>query len=113
MTKLLLLTLTTLLAFSTPRTHAEDLYDYRTPREAQDWCTISIRTKPANGPALPLVLLIGDSITVRYASEVGAALKDKAYVSLLGTTKASRALRCIPPSSNPCPNPPSAPACKR
>ena len=53
---------------------AEDLYNYRTPREAQDWCTISIRTKPANGAALPLVLLIGDSITVRYASEVGAAL---------------------------------------
>lgn len=67
---------------------AEDLYNYRTPREAQDWCTISIRTKPANGPALPLVLLIGDSITVRYASEVGVALKDKAYVSLLGTSKA-------------------------
>jgi hypothetical protein len=67
---------------------AEDLYNYRTPREAQDWCTISLRTKPANGPALPLVLLIGDSITVRCAAEVGTALKDKAYVSLLGTSKA-------------------------
>lgn len=87
MTKLLL-TLATLIAFATPRIHAEDLYDYRTPRESQDWCTISIRTKPADGPDLPLVLLIGDSITVRYASEVGAALKDKAYVSLLGTSKA-------------------------
>lgn len=87
MTKLLL-TLATLIAFATPRIQAEDLYDYRTPRESQDWCTISIRTKPANGPDLPLVLLIGDSITVRYASEVGAALKDKAYVSLLGTSKA-------------------------
>ncbi|PHX93862.1 MAG: hypothetical protein CK546_07955 [Pedosphaera sp.] len=71
-----------------PHAWSHDLYDYRTPREAQDWCTISLRTKPANGPALPLVLLIGDSITVRYASEVGAALKDKAYVSLLGTSKA-------------------------
>jgi len=68
--------------------HGEDLYDYKTPREAQDWCTITLRTKPANGADLPLVLLIGDSITVRYSSEVGAALKDKAYVSLLGTSKA-------------------------
>ena len=74
------------LAISQP--FAEELYDYRTPRETQDWCAITIRTKPANGPALPLVLLIGDSVTVRYAAEVGAALKDRAYVSLLGTSKA-------------------------
>ncbi len=77
-----------LICFALGTVHAEDLYDYRTPREAQDWCTITLRTKPPNGPALPLVLLIGDSITVRYASEVGAALKDKAYVSVLGTSKA-------------------------
>ena len=88
MTKIFLLALTTLVALATPLASAEDLYDYRTPREAQDWCTITLRTKPANGPALPLVLLIGDSITVRYASEVTAALKDKAYVSVLGTSKA-------------------------
>lgn len=67
---------------------AQELYDYKTPRESQDWCTISIKTKPSDGPDLPLVLLIGDSITVRYSSEVGAALKNKAYVSLLGTSKA-------------------------
>jgi lysophospholipase L1-like esterase len=38
---------------------------------------------------LPLVLLIGDSITVRYAAEVGTELKGNAYVSLLGTSKAA------------------------
>ncbi|MEZ5431695.1 MAG: SGNH/GDSL hydrolase family protein [Verrucomicrobiales bacterium] len=67
---------------------AQEPYDYKTPRESHDWCTITIKTKPANGPDLPLVLLIGDSITVRYAAEVGAALQDKAYVSILGTSKA-------------------------
>ncbi|GDY18874.1 hypothetical protein LBMAG56_02190 [Verrucomicrobiota bacterium] len=67
---------------------AEDRYDYPLPREAHDWCTITIKTRPPNGPVLPLVLLIGDSITVRYAAEVGAALKDRAYVSVLGTSKA-------------------------
>ena len=68
---------------------AEDLYDYKKPRESQNWTTISLKTKPANGPDLPLVLLIGDSITVRYSAEVGTALKDKAYVSLLGSSKAA------------------------
>jgi len=67
---------------------AEDLYDYKIPRESQDWCIITLRTKPANGADVPLVLLIGDSITVRYSTEVGTALRDKAYVSLLGTSKA-------------------------
>lgn len=70
------------------RAWAEDLYDYKKPRESQNWTNISLKTKPANGPDLPLVLLIGDSIAVRYSSEVGSALKDKAYVSLLGTSKA-------------------------
>ena len=70
------------------RSLADGLYDYKTPRESQDWCTISLRTKPPNGPDLPLVLLIGDSIKVRYSAEVSGALKDKAYVSLLGTSKA-------------------------
>jgi len=71
-------------------THAwsQDLYDYKKLRESQNWTTISLKTKPSDGPALPLVLLIGDSITVRYASEVGSELKGKAYVSLFGTSKA-------------------------
>ena len=68
---------------------AQDLYDYKKPRESQNWTTISLKTKPANGPDLPLVLLMGDSITVRYSSEVSTALKDRAYVSLLGTSKAA------------------------
>ena len=81
----------TLLLSVLAMTHAwsQDLYDYRKPRESQNWTTISLKTKPANGPDLPLVLLMGDSITVRYSSEVGTALKDRAYVSLLGTSKAA------------------------
>lgn len=67
---------------------AEELYAYRMRREAVDWCTITIRTRPANSPERPLVLLIGDSITVRYAAEVNTALREKAYVSVLGTSKA-------------------------
>jgi len=68
---------------------AEDPYNYKKPRESQNWTTISLKTKTADGPDLPLVLLIGDSITVRYAAEVGTALKDKAYVSVLGSSKAA------------------------
>jgi hypothetical protein len=80
----------TILLTCTAITHswAQDLYDYKKPRESQNWTTISLKTKPSDGPALPLVLLIGDSITVRYAAEVGTELKGKAYVSLLGTSKA-------------------------
>ncbi|QDU24976.1 hypothetical protein ETAA8_00370 [Anatilimnocola aggregata] len=81
----------TLLFTATAMTHAwaEDPYNYKKPRESQNWTTISLKTKTANGPDLPLVLLIGDSITVRYAAEVGTALKDKAYVSVLGSSKAA------------------------
>jgi len=80
----------TMLLTCTAITHSwsQDLYDYKKPRESQNWTTISLKTKPSDGPALPLVLLIGDSITVRYAAEVGTELKGKAYVSLLGTSKA-------------------------
>jgi hypothetical protein len=67
---------------------SQELYDYKKPRESQNWTTISLKTKPSDGPVLPLVLLIGDSITVRYAAEVGTELKGKAYVSLLGSSKA-------------------------
>lgn len=67
---------------------AQEQYDYPHRREAVDWCTITLKTRPGNGPELPLVLLIGDSITVRYNSEVSSHLKDVAYVSLLGTSKA-------------------------
>lgn len=81
----------TILLTCTAITHlwAQDLYDYKKPRESQNWTTISLKTKPSDGPALPLVLLIGDSITVRYAAEVGSELKGKAYVSLLGSSKAA------------------------
>lgn len=80
----------TILLTCTAITHlwAQDLYDYKKPRESQNWTTISLKTKPSDGPVLPLVLLIGDSITVRYAAEVGTELKGKAYVSLLGSSKA-------------------------
>lgn len=87
--KVLPLATTGMLAVMTPvSTWAQDLYDYKKPRESQNWTTISLKTKAANGPALPLVLLIGDSIAVRYSADVATALKDKAYVSLLGTSKA-------------------------
>ena len=69
----------------------EGLYNYKKIREASTWSTISINTKGANDPAaanLPLVLLIGDSITARYTTEVRAALKGKAYVSMLATSLA-------------------------
>ncbi|MFN0078504.1 MAG: SGNH/GDSL hydrolase family protein [Prosthecobacter sp.] len=81
----------TILLTCTAITHSwsQDLYDYKKPRESQNWTTISLKTKPANGPDLPLVLLIGDSITVRYAAEVGTELKGKAYDSLLGSSKAA------------------------
>mgnify|MGYP006269920077 FL=1 len=85
------ITFTTMMLLTcTAITHSwsQDLYDYKKPRESQNWTTISLKTKPSDGPALPLVLLIGDSITVRYAAEVGTELKGKAYVSLLGTSKA-------------------------
>ncbi|MCX7422685.1 MAG: SGNH/GDSL hydrolase family protein [Planctomycetia bacterium] len=86
---LLRLTITALLiGIASDATRSQELYDYPLKREAIDWCTITLKTKPVNGPDLPLVLLIGDSITVRYASEVGTALKDAAYVSVLGTSKA-------------------------
>ena len=54
---------------------SQDLYDYKKPRESQNWTTISLKTKPSEGQALPLVLLIVDSIAVRYAAEVGSELK--------------------------------------
>ncbi len=85
------ITFTTMMLLTcTAITHSwsQDLYDYKKPRDPQHWTTISLKTKPSDGPALPLVLLIGDSITVRYAAEVGTELKGKAYVSLLGTSKA-------------------------
>jgi len=70
------------------QTHAGELYDYKIPRESSDWCNIMLSTKPANGRELPLVLLVGDSITSRYSGEVRAALSDKAYTSMLATSKA-------------------------
>ena len=63
---------------------AQELYSYPLPREAVDWCTITLTTKRANGPDLPLALLVGDSITVRYAAEVSAALKDTGAVIAWG-----------------------------
>jgi len=69
--------------------NAEDLYDYKKPRATVESTTINLVTKQANGADLPLVLLIGDPITTgRYSAGVSAALKEHAYVSLLGTAKA-------------------------
>ena len=68
----------------------EGLYHYKKIREGATWSTLSINTKGSEPEAanLPLVLLIGDSITARYTTEVRTALKGKAYVSMLATSLA-------------------------
>lgn len=53
---------------------------------AQEWCNIISHN--ATSTDLPRVLLLGDSITARYSSEVTQALKGKAYVSVLSTGRA-------------------------
>ena len=54
-------------------------------REAIEWCNIWI--PDANETKLPRVLLIGDSITGGYGPKVEAALKGKASVARLTTSK--------------------------
>jgi lysophospholipase L1-like esterase len=54
-------------------------------REAIEWCNIWI--PDANEPKLPRVLLIGDSITGGYGPKVEEALKGKASVARLTTSK--------------------------
>jgi lysophospholipase L1-like esterase len=54
-------------------------------REAIEWCNIWI--PEANGTSLPRVLLIGDSITQGYSAKVADALKGKASVARLTTSK--------------------------
>ncbi len=53
-------------------------------REAIEWCDIWI--SHANEAGLPRVLLIGDSITRAYYSEVEKRLAGKAYVARLATS---------------------------
>ena len=55
-------------------------------REMQEWC--SITSYDANKTDLPRVLIIGDSIVSRYASAVNGAIKGKAYLSVMATSKA-------------------------
>lgn len=74
-----------LCALSALNACAQDLYPFN-DREAVEWCNISIVNRSGQ-EKLPKVLLIGDSITGRYASEVTAALKGKALVSMLATAK--------------------------
>jgi lysophospholipase L1-like esterase len=54
-------------------------------REAIEWCNIWI--PDANDTTLPRVLLIGDSITGGYGPKVAEALKGKASVARLTTSK--------------------------
>jgi len=53
---------------------------------AQEWCIITAENATSNN--LPRVLLIGDSIAGRYSAQVARALRNKAYVSLLATSRA-------------------------
>jgi lysophospholipase L1-like esterase len=57
----------------------------RISREAIEWCNIWI--PDANDTTLPRVLLIGDSITGGYGPKVADALKGKASVARLTTSK--------------------------
>ncbi|MDQ2731414.1 MAG: SGNH/GDSL hydrolase family protein [Armatimonadota bacterium] len=54
-------------------------------REDIEWCDVWL--PHSNEHALPRVLLIGDSITRAYYSQVETALKGKAYVARLATSK--------------------------
>ncbi len=54
-------------------------------REAIEWCNIWI--PDANETTLPRVLLVGDSITGGYGAKVADALKGKASVARLTTSK--------------------------
>ena len=55
-------------------------------REGEEWCIMT--SYDGNKNDLPRVLIIGDSIGSRYAGAVKGALKGKAYLSLLATSKA-------------------------
>lgn len=57
-----------------------------TAREGQEWLTIT--SFDGNSTNLPRVLIIGDSITSRYSSEVRNQLKNKAFLSVMATSKA-------------------------
>ena len=51
----------------------------------EEWCIMSAEN--ATGADLPRVLLIGDSITSRYSAQASQILKNKAYVSVLTTSR--------------------------
>ena len=67
---------------STTVSHAQEPH---ISREAIEWCSIWI--PDANETKLPRVLLIGDSITGGYGPKVADALKGKASVARLTTSK--------------------------
>lgn len=77
-----LLPVLTLMASGAPALPAEAPH---VAREAIEWCNIWI--PDANGTELPRVLLIGDSITQGYYPKVAEALKEKASVARLTTSK--------------------------
>jgi lysophospholipase L1-like esterase len=64
---------------------ANDAHEPHIAREAIEWADIWI--PEASGTTLPRVLLIGDSITRGYYSQVAEKLKGKASVARLATSK--------------------------
>lgn len=80
-TTLRLLSLLTLASLINPTPAGEP----RLIREGIEWCDIWIAH--ANETALPRVLLVGDSITRGYYSEVEKRLAGKAYVARLATSR--------------------------
>ena len=73
------------LALAIGATGAIRAEDPHISREAIEWCNIWI--PDANETKLPRVLLIGDSITAGYGPKVADALKGKASVARLTTSK--------------------------
>ena len=73
------------LAMAIGATAAIRAEDPHISREAIEWCNVWI--PDANETKLPRVLLIGDSITAGYGPKVADALKGKASVARLTTSK--------------------------
>jgi len=78
-------TVISVLAIALAFTSLSRAQDQRVVRESIEWLDVWIPDSNAND--LPRVLLIGDSITRAYYPDVAAALKGKAYVARLATSK--------------------------
>lgn len=87
-TSILLLTTSVYALPPTPPPTSEDMTHFNKSdkvfRESTEWTHIWIPDAKMNDK--PYILLIGDSITMQYQSQVTKALKDKAYVGYITTS---------------------------